>query len=336
MLLSFIVPFFNSEKKSKRLLKTLSNIDQDDIEIILIDDGSTDDTYKVLNDFKINAINKNVKVIQQENKGPGGARNAGLKIANGKYVWFVDSDDDIKVEAIDVVRQNFEKEYDFIDFNINSPLEGPNSMNIDIGEYPKSDNYSVLLLKHFGRICSKALSRKFLLDNDIFYPEYCLYEDNSLAFIYPFFVKSFLKSDVVGYSHHVEFESITRGKPSLRTLDRLRTSIYGFEKGLELAKSQTEIEILEKKFIEKYLLITTGQLSNKRPSKDWIVTWRMMKQYRTVAKRLNIKSSPFKAIKDSTYNKRMRSYIVAQWVASFVIVKDQTEYFDVVHKKAWC
>lgn len=106
MLLSFIVPFFNSEKKSKRLLTTLSNIDQDDVEIILIDDGSTDDTYKTLSDFKMNASNKNVEVIKQENKGPGGARNAGLRIAKGKYVWFVDSDDDVNLEVIDIIRNN--------------------------------------------------------------------------------------------------------------------------------------------------------------------------------------------------------------------------------------
>lgn len=118
MLLGFIVPFFNSEKNSKRLLKTLSSIKQDDVEIILIDDGSTDNTYKMLIDFKVNTINKNVEVIKEENKGPGGARNAVLRRAKGKYVWFVDSDDDINVEAIDIVRQNFEKEYDFINFNI--------------------------------------------------------------------------------------------------------------------------------------------------------------------------------------------------------------------------
>ena len=170
---------------------------------------------------------------------------------------------------------------------------------------------------------------------DSYYPEYCLYEDNPLAFIYPFFVKSFLKSDVVGYSHHIEFESVTRSKPSLRTLDRLHTAVYGLKEGLRLAKSQAEIEILEKKFIEKYLLITTEQFSTKRPSKDWIVTWRMMKQYRIVAKGLDIKSSPFETMKESTYNRKMRSYFAAQWVASFLIVKDQTDYFNTIHKKAW-
>lgn len=335
MLLSFIVPFFNSEKKSKRLLKTLSNIDQDDIEIILIDDGSTDDTYKVLNDFKINAINKNVKVIQQENKGPGGARNAGLKIANGKYVWFVDSDDDIKVEAIDVVRQNFEKEYDFIDFNITSLVEKPNSMSIDAGEYPESNNYSILLLKQFGRICSKAFRRKFLIDNDIYYPEYCFYEDNPLTFIYPFFVKSFLKVELVGYVHNLEFESITRSKINLRTFDRFYTTEYGYKKSIALAKNSTEVKYLKNKFTLVYLFNTTAVFLSIAPSKNWIVTWRAMKEYRKLAKKFNIDVSVFTNMKDFDFSINFKSYFMFHWILSFLIIEEQTEYFDAIRKKAW-
>ena len=336
MLLSLIIPFFNSEHNSQRLLKTLEQVKQRDIEFILINDGSIDNTFCLLEEFKASIPDSNVTLINQDNRGPGGARNSGLKVAKGKYVWFVDSDDDITLEAIDVVRDNYNSNYDFIDFNVQSTKELKNHMNLDAGEYFVKDKYRIELLKNFGPISSKAVRRELLIENSIFYPEYCLYEDNPLGFIYPFFIKSFLKTEVIGYLHHLEFESITRSKMSMRSFDRLRTAVYGLEEGLKLAKGSAEISVLEKKFIEKYLLITTEKLVSKTPSKNWIMTWRVMKQYRTEAKRLNIKSSPFEAIKETTYNKKVRSYFAAQWMASFVIVKDQTEYFDVVHKKAWC
>ena len=84
--LSIISPFYNSEEKCRRLLSTLSKIEDRDIEIILVDDGSTDNTISLLKDFKQKS-NVNVVVITQENKGPGGARNAGLKVARGKYIF---------------------------------------------------------------------------------------------------------------------------------------------------------------------------------------------------------------------------------------------------------
>lgn len=332
MLLSFIVPFFNSKKKSKRLLKTLSSIDQDDIEIILIDDGSTDNTYKMLMDFKINAINENIEVIEQENKGPGGARNAGLTRAKGKYVWFVDSDDDIRIEAIEFLKEISDKNYDFIDFNIQSGSEVINSMDINPGEYSDAENYRIVLLNHFGRISSKAIRREFLIENNIFYPEYCLYEDNPLTYIYPFLVKSFLKTEVVGYIHHLEFESITRSQPSLRTLDRLYTSIYGFKKGLELAQNNVEVDILKEKFIKHYLIMTTINLQSIKPSKNWVVTWKVMKEYRKLNKKLDINLNPF-CFLEGGY--KFKLYFTFHWAISFLITTDQTEYFNNIRKKAW-
>ena len=335
MLLSLIIPFFNSEHKSKRLLKTLLSIVDDDVEIILVDDGSTDNTHKILNDFKEESNSKSIELITQDNKGPGGARNAGLRIAKGQYVWFVDSDDDIKIEAIEVVRQNRDNNYDFIDFNIEVDSNVINTMGIEEEEYIVDDKYRLQLLEKFGSIWSKVLKKKLLIDNNIFYPEYTLYEDNPLLSIYPFFIKKFLKLNFVGYIHHLDFDSVTRTEVNLRSFDRLQTALYGIEKGLMLSKNEAEIQLLERIFINKYLIITTEKLLTKRPSKNWIITWRVMKQYRLIAKELDIKTSPFEAFKYTSYNQKVLSYFTFQWFASFSVVADQTEYFKNIHKKAW-
>lgn len=199
MLLSLIIPFFNSENKSQRLLKTLAGLKQKDIEFILINDGSTDNTYRMLQELKTSLPKSNVTLIDQDNQGPEGARNSGLEVAKGKYVWFVDSDDDITPESIDVIRENADNNYDFIDFNIQSSKELINCMGLEAGEYTVTEDSRAELIYNFGRISSKAVRRKFLLDNNILYPEYCLYKDNPLGFVYPLLVQSFLKTEVVGY-----------------------------------------------------------------------------------------------------------------------------------------
>ena len=118
MYLSLIVPFFNSAHKCKRLLKRISEITLSDLEVILIDDGSTDDTYRLLTDSRDNLPQANITVVKQKNKGPGGARNTGLKRANGEYVWFIDSDDDITLEVLIFIKDNCDNQYDFNDFNV--------------------------------------------------------------------------------------------------------------------------------------------------------------------------------------------------------------------------
>jgi len=96
VLLSIVVPFYNSAHKSERLLSTLRQLSAQDVEVVLVDDGSNDAT---LQQFK-NDASVAVLVLTQNNRGPGGARNTGLRSARGKYVLFVDSDDDIGLGAI--------------------------------------------------------------------------------------------------------------------------------------------------------------------------------------------------------------------------------------------
>ena len=329
--LTIISPFHNSEEKCKRLLSTLLNVNDEGVEIILIDDGSTDNTLSVLSEFKENSLN-NVNIIPQENKGPGGARNTGLKVAKGEYVWFVDSDDDIKIEVINYIKSISEEDYDFIDFNILSKGMVLNSMTIPPGVYEEDSKNKQLLLDGFGRIWSKVFKKDFLIKNNIYYPEYCVYEDNPLIFIYPFLCNKFLKSDVVGYIHHEEYNSVTRCNPGPMFLDRLFTSIYGIKEGYKLTSDINDICILQSKFNRLYLINTVGALMTKRPSKNWFMTYRVMKQYRKVAKDLNIERG-FR--EDLGENKKFKVYFLFHWYLSFLVFKDQTDFFEKERYKVW-
>ncbi len=88
---SIIVPVYNSDQYIKNTIENILNQSLHNIELILINDGSTDNSKHILDEFAI--IDSRVKVIHQENKGVSCARNKGISTASGEYIGFVDSDD---------------------------------------------------------------------------------------------------------------------------------------------------------------------------------------------------------------------------------------------------
>lgn len=91
--ISIIIPVYNAEKYIGNLLRKLEKQKKDQIEIILIDDGSKDKSLEICREFSIR--NDSFRVFHQENQGASAARNQGIKMAEGEYIAFIDSDDDI-------------------------------------------------------------------------------------------------------------------------------------------------------------------------------------------------------------------------------------------------
>ena len=94
---SVIVPVFNKEKYLGDCLDSLINQTLEEIEVICVDDGSSDGSASILEEYSCN--DSRIKVFRQENGGPGSARNKALKKAAGKYVLFVDADDWIEQDT---------------------------------------------------------------------------------------------------------------------------------------------------------------------------------------------------------------------------------------------
>lgn len=123
MELSIILPVYNTSDYVKKLLNklTIQKQDHDEVEIIVINDGSTED-MNFLNDYK------NIKVIHQENKGVSIARNVGLDIAQGQYIGFCDSDDDIANDYIETILNAIKtnKNYYWVGWKSNVNVGDPN------------------------------------------------------------------------------------------------------------------------------------------------------------------------------------------------------------------
>ena len=97
-LISIIVPAYNVEKYIKACLDSLINQTYSNFEIIVINDGSTDQTEKMLNEYE---SNPKIQIFSQKNGGLSAARNQGLKLANGELVCFIDSDDSVKSDYLE-------------------------------------------------------------------------------------------------------------------------------------------------------------------------------------------------------------------------------------------
>ena len=114
MKVSIIVPIYNVEKYLRKCLDSLVAQTLNEIEIILVNDGSKDDSKKIMKEYKNNYPDK-IICIYKENGGQGSARNEGLKVAKGKYIAYVDSDDWIDEKMIETMYNKAEKaNYDIL------------------------------------------------------------------------------------------------------------------------------------------------------------------------------------------------------------------------------
>ena len=105
---SVIVPMYNVQRYIKLCINSILNQTFKDFEIIIVDDASTDNSYKICSELY--GKNEKVRIIRHEkNKGPGSSRNTGIKNARGKYIYFVDSDDLIMVDTLEKIHSVAEK-----------------------------------------------------------------------------------------------------------------------------------------------------------------------------------------------------------------------------------
>ena len=119
MKISIIVPMYNVEMYIQRCLTSIINNSgfMDNCELIIVNDGTKDDS-EVIAQKVIEGL-PNAQIIVQENRGLSAARNTGLSRAKGEYIWFIDSDDWIELNAIAVLLDKIDKKWDIVQFGYN-------------------------------------------------------------------------------------------------------------------------------------------------------------------------------------------------------------------------
>lgn len=156
---SIIVPIYNVEKYLRRCIDSILNQTFEDFELILIDDGSTDDSASICEEYVIK--DKRVKYIYQDNRGVSEARNKGIESCCGKYIQFIDSDDYVDRDFIEILIKKIKKDKSDIAF---------------IGFYNEYDNGEVYNKKVYDNSLMTDKVKKYCLklyEKDLFGYTWC-------------------------------------------------------------------------------------------------------------------------------------------------------------------
>ena len=187
--LSFIVPFYNVEPYIEECIRSLydQDIPQEEYEVICVDDCSPDGSRAIVE--RLQKEYPTLKLlIHTENKRQGGARNTGMKVAQGRYIWFVDSDDYIKPNCMKDLLERAEREdLDILDFDFDADYsKQPFRKNAESYEMGPCSGADYVFNNHRGKWpwrCSTVWSGliKRELINDLLFREKVQYEDNDYA-----------------------------------------------------------------------------------------------------------------------------------------------------------
>ena len=213
--LSFIVPFYNVEPYIEECIRSLyaQDILWEEYEVICVDDCSPDDCRNIIE--KLQSEFPALKLVcHEKNKKLGGARNTGLKAAQGKYIWFVDSDDYIYPNVLRLLLESAEKnEVDIIQFDYTRDGESI-AKNRQLGKFITGEAYLFNNISQdwFYKIVGawrQLFSRDFLETNQLRYIEGAMYEDTD------YLLHAFLLADKVqhisidAYHYRINNESVT-------------------------------------------------------------------------------------------------------------------------------
>lgn len=139
-LVSIIIPVYKVEQYLKRCMDSVLNQTYKNIEVILVNDGSPDNCPALCDEYA--KIDSRVRVIHKENGGLSSARNVALDTVKGDYVFFVDSDDWLALDTLEVLNEYLEKDYDMISFQRTYLTEekvvekgSENAKDMDVSQY---------------------------------------------------------------------------------------------------------------------------------------------------------------------------------------------------------
>ena len=253
MLVSFIIPAYNASATIKRCLDSIFAlpIEESVYEVIVIDDCSTDNTIESLKDYSIGHSNL-VLLYQKENHRQGAARNRGVAVARGKYIAFVDSDDETAKGVITAVQLAEENDLDMVAIRCTVVgKEGKTDREVSL-PYNRDEVFTGMELQAEFAFWGTApwhyiYKKSFLEEVDYRFVEDVLYEDSDFVNVHLFYAKRMSYCDECGYVFHYNSESTTHALSYKHLCDYalLGTRMLNFYESLEDKTTKYAEGILE-------------------------------------------------------------------------------------------
>lgn len=267
--ISIVIPIYNVEKYLRKCLDSVYSLNLDNKEVVLVNDGSTDTSINILNEFKNKYPNK-TKLITQKNQGLSEARNIGIKNSNGKYILFIDSDDFIiPTETEEFINFGLDKKVDILIgnyreyynenyivqksfYNLDKNLEKEGIFFIENGVKNKCFRFA---------IWQNIYRKNFLLENNLFFKKGLLHEDSLFtpeAFFYAKKVRCFNKKFYFYRKNNLESITQTVNKKNYEHM------LYTIIKLLEFKKSNNiENNYFNRIVLGIYINVLRGGYINK-------------------------------------------------------------------------
>lgn len=275
--ISVIVPAYNVEKYISSCLNSLLNQTKKEIEIIVIDDGSTDNTLNILNEYKKNNPSK-IHVVSQENQGLSITRNNGIKLSTGKYILFVDGDDEIDINLLKNLWDKLEEfPYDVIAFNVeviypNKKIIVNPGITSDIKNF-NLDSKKKFLTDMYCMACNKIYKKDLFKDNTLLFTPNTWFEDVLLMHKLIPNITSLGYLDFPGYKYYQRENSIT-----YTYSDKLKDINFVLEKILEYYKKndlysiyKSELEYIYVRYMFATYIKRLAKTKNKQKFNDGIL-----------------------------------------------------------------
>lgn len=200
---SVIVPVYNTEKYLKRCFDALMGQTLEDIEVIAVNDGSTDNSMSILKEYEEKFPQK-IRILSKENGGQATARNLGIKESTGEYIGFADSDDYVDQTMFQKMYELAKKQdADLVECHYHYIQESKGVLKklATRGEIKEHKNQKDMFLNPQVSPWNKIYRREVLMQEDVTFPEGLIYEDTSFYIkTIPFVKKSaYLDEHLVYY-----------------------------------------------------------------------------------------------------------------------------------------
>jgi len=245
-LVTVVIPVFNAGKYLEECLLSIMNQSYKNLEILVIDDGSTDDSLGIAN--RLADFDNRVRVVSQNNAGPGEARNCGLRLAHGEYVQFVDADDLLVRDAVSTaVQQALALNVDIVCFDfITFDCDGEHN-RAALEDFPAveiSDSRQCLLQMYTNHLGYFSWAFLFRMDSIrlewMHYPsKYAMLEDMLM-------LNTLLRHDLtVGYCHKTlyKYRIVHTSLSHVTSYKRARDAFAVIQDVVNMARDDGTLEI---------------------------------------------------------------------------------------------
>ena len=267
--LSIIVPAYNSENTIKKCTESVIGQETSyDYELIIVNDGSTDNTRSIIEEYN----DKHLLLVNQDNRGFSGARNRGIDESSGKYIMFLDSDDYLIGNCIELMMNNIiNNNADITQASFVFDYENASGISKYILNDQVEENNQRKMVSNPGYPWAKIYKRE--LFNNIRFPLNVWFEDTIVSILLYRICKRFSVMSNIAYGYRINPEGITqKARNSNKCIDHYWVMEHCLDKANELSLPNDNLQYeIVKKHMSTLLYRRIGKMDNKTKESAFVL-----------------------------------------------------------------